>query len=57
MTSPKSDTATVKGMLCMVAGTFLMTTQDGITKWLTADFHAGEILFYRGLWMFPVLGI
>lgn len=57
MTSPKSDTATEKGMLCMVAGTFLMTTQDGITKWLTADFHAGEILFYRGLWMFPVLGI
>ena len=41
----------------MVAGTFLLTTQDGITKWLTADFHAGEILFYRGLWMFPVLGV
>jgi drug/metabolite transporter (DMT)-like permease len=44
-------------MLCMIAGTFLLTTQDAITKWLTADFHAGEILFYRGLWMFPVLAV
>ncbi len=44
-------------MLCMVAGTLLLTSQDGITKWLTADFHAGEILFYRGIWMFPVLAI
>lgn len=41
----------------MIAGTFLLTTQDAITKWLTADFHAGEILFYRGLWMFPVLAV
>ena len=44
-------------MLCMIAGTFLLTTQDAITKWLTTDFHAGEILFYRGIWMFPVLAI
>ena len=44
-------------MLCMVAGTFLLTSQDGITKWLTADFNPGEILFYRGLWMFPVLAV
>ncbi len=44
-------------MLCMVAGTLLLTSQDGITKWLTTDFHAGEILFYRGIWMFPVLAI
>jgi drug/metabolite transporter (DMT)-like permease len=57
MTSPLSDNNTAKGMLCMVAGTFLLTTQDAITKWLTADFHAGEILFYRGLWMFPVLAV
>lgn len=53
--SPESTAA--KGMLCMIAGTFLLTTQDAITKWLTTDFHAGEILFYRGLWMFPVLGV
>lgn len=39
----------------MIAGTFLLTMQDGITKWLTSDFHAGEIMFYRGLWMFPAL--
>lgn len=41
----------------MIAGTFLLTTQDAITKWLTTDFHAGEILFYRGIWMFPVLAL
>ena len=57
MSPSKSETTTVKGMLCMVAGTLLLTSQDGITKWLTADFHAGEILFYRGIWMFPVLAI
>ncbi len=39
----------------MIAGTFLLTMQDGITKWLTSDFHAGEIMFYRGFWMFPAL--
>jgi drug/metabolite transporter (DMT)-like permease len=41
-----------KGALCMIAGTLLLTTQDGITKWLAADYHAGEILFYRGFFTF-----
>lgn len=39
----------------MIAGSFLLTMQDGITKWLIADFHAGEIMIYRGIWMFPML--
>ncbi|MAZ01612.1 MAG: hypothetical protein CMN56_00570 [Sneathiella sp.] len=57
VTAVSSDSNAIKGMLCMIAGTFLLTTQDAITKWLTADFHAGEILFYRGIWMFPVLAV
>ena len=33
----------------MIAGTFLLTTQDGISKWLTTMHGAGEIVFYRGV--------
>jgi len=33
----------------MIVGTFLLTTQDGITKWLTSAHGAGEIVFYRGI--------
>jgi drug/metabolite transporter (DMT)-like permease len=57
MITPAAVSTTGKGMLCMIAGTMLLTTQDAITKWLTADFHAGEILFYRGIWMFPTLAV
>ena len=45
-----------KGALCMIVGGLLLTTQDGITKWLTADFQPGEIMFYRGLFTFvPII--
>ena len=47
-----------KGALCMIVGGLLMTIQDGISKWLTADFHPGEIMFYRGLFTFvPIIAI
>ena len=36
----------------MIVSTLLLTIQDAITKWLTVDFHAGEILFYRGIFTF-----
>ena len=41
-----------KGLLAMLGGTLLLTSQDAITKVLTADYHAGEIMFYRGLFSF-----
>ncbi|MDP7546337.1 MAG: DMT family transporter [Alphaproteobacteria bacterium] len=41
-----------KGAWCMIVSTLLLTIQDAITKWLTADFHAGEVLFYRGIFTF-----
>ncbi len=50
MFSHLSDGA--KGAWCMIIGAFLLTTQDAITKWLTTDFHPGEILFYRGFFTF-----
>lgn len=44
-----------RGIFCMIVGTLLLTTQDGIAKWLTTDYHAGEIMFYRGIFAFPML--
>ena len=35
------------GALYMVLSTIILTAQDAIAKWLTADYHSGEILFYR----------
>ncbi len=40
---------TPKGILCIVAGVVLLTTQDAISKVLIEDFHPGEIMFWRGL--------
>ena len=39
--------ASVKGALCMVAGTFLLTCHDAISKWLTGTYHLGELMLYR----------
>lgn len=50
MTVSSSDT--IKGMACMVGGILLLATADAFTKWLIADFHAGEIIFYRGFFAF-----
>lgn len=50
MTTNSSDT--LKGMACMVGGVLLLATADAFTKWLIADFHAGEIIFYRGFFAF-----
>ncbi len=41
-----------KGAWCMIIGALLLTTQDAISKWMTTDYHAGEILFYRGFFTF-----
>ena len=47
-----------KGACCMIAGTLLLTTQDAITKWMTSNYHAGEILFYRGIFTFlPIIAL
>ena len=46
-----------KGILCMIAGVLVLTTQDAITKWLTAGYHAGEIMFYRGLFSFIPIAV
>lgn len=45
-----------RGLFYIIAGTLLLTSQDAISKWLTDDYHFGEIFFYRGLWAYlPIL--
>ena len=46
-----------KGAWCMIVGALLLTSQDAISKWLTTDYHAGEILFYRGFFTFIPIAI
>jgi drug/metabolite transporter (DMT)-like permease len=38
----------VAGIVCMLAGCLLITLNDAATKWLTADYPIGEIVFMRG---------
>lgn len=49
--------ASLVGMLYMTVGGLLLTTQDAISKWLSADWHAGEIMAYRGLFMLVPVGL
>jgi len=39
----------------MIVGGILLTAQDAITKWLTSDYHAGEIMAYRGIFMLALV--
>ena len=45
-------TNTYKGMACMVVGVLMLASADAVTKLLIVDFHAGEIIFYRGVLRF-----
>lgn len=42
-----------KGILCILLSTLVLTSQDGLTKWLVQYHHAGEVMFYRGLLAMP----
>jgi drug/metabolite transporter (DMT)-like permease len=41
----------------MAAGMALLTMTDALSKWLTAGYPVGEILFFRALFMFPIIGL
>ena len=41
----------------MIVGGILLTLQDAITKWLTTDYHAGEIMAYRALFMLVLVAL
>jgi drug/metabolite transporter (DMT)-like permease len=44
--------ASQKGIACVVLSGVLLTSQDAVVKWLTADYTNGEIMFWRGLLCF-----
>ncbi len=49
MSFGNSLSASQKGLAFMVLSGLLLTSQDAVVKWLTADYATGEIMFWRGL--------
>ena len=48
--------APFKGIVCMVIGVGLLTLNDAVMKWLTADYPIGQIMFVRGaLMIIPIV--
>ena len=56
MSLPQTDTVgfstSLKGILCMLAGSALLTGNDAVLKWLTADYPVGQVMFLRGIFVF-----
>lgn len=40
------------GIACMLVSSALLTLNDAVLKWLTADYPVGQIMFLRGLFVF-----
>lgn len=51
---PASDAPT-RGILCMIVGTMLLTSNDAITKWLLQTLHPGDMMAWRGLFSMPFI--
>ncbi len=49
-------TPTTRGILCIIAGTMLLATQDAIVKLLTVTYSPGEVMFIRNICSFVLLG-
>ena len=52
-----TSSAPLRGILCMVGGAALLTLNDAIIKWMTADFPVGEALFLRALFTAPPIAL
>lgn len=56
MSSPiTAANAPARGILCMVVGTMLLTSNDAITKWLLTTLHPGDVMAWRGLLSLPFI--
>ena len=44
-----------RGILCMVLGTLLLTSNDAISKWLLQTLHPGDVMAWRGLFSLPFI--
>ncbi len=48
----------LRGIVCMLAGVFIITLNDALLKWLADDYPVGQIMAVRGLFVFlPVLAL
>ena len=52
MATTETGSSMQKGIVCMIGSGILLTGQDAVVKWLTADYATGEIMFWRGLLSF-----
>lgn len=55
MPAPQPSDAPARGILCMIIGTMLLTSNDAITKWLLSTLHPGDIMAWRGLLSIPFI--
>lgn len=46
------SSAPLRGIVYMVLGGALLTLNDAVVKWMTADFPVGQTLFLRGVFVF-----
>ncbi len=52
----KPPSAAMQGIAFMLAGSFFMSLNNAILKWLSAGYPAGEILFLRSAFIFVTIG-
>jgi drug/metabolite transporter (DMT)-like permease len=50
-----AEQAPVKGIVCSIVGTLVLTSHDAVSKWLVETLHTGEIIAWRGLLAIPVV--
>lgn len=49
--------APTRGIVCMIIGTVLLASNDGVTKWLLATLHPGDVMAWRGVLALPFVAI
>lgn len=52
LSSPTPLPAGLHGIMFMIAGSFFMSLNNAILKWLSTGYPAGQILFMRGVFIF-----
>ena len=45
------SSAPEKAIICMLSGAAVLTTNDALLKWLSSDYHVGQIMFCRGIFI------
>jgi len=45
------SSAPFKAIVCMFLGAALLALNDALLKWLTSDYHVGQIMFCRGIFI------